>query len=146
MITFPRPKSSRIIKCDPTHFYFKPRGIPMKDLSGQVDITLEELETMRLTDLEGKKQVEVAEEMNISQSSVSRHLDEAHHKIAKALVLGFAIRISNPTNFFHCNSCGHTWRFSENQNDVKKCENCESTDFHAHTHTDSDQQIVNVNK
>ena len=104
----------------------------MKDISGEVDITLEELETIRLTDLEGKKQVEVAEEMNISQSTVSRHLEEAHRKIAKALVLGFAIRISNPVNFYHCDNCGHTWRFPKDQLAVQHCENCDSKDFHAH--------------
>ncbi len=115
----------------------------MKDISGEVDITLEELETIRLTDLEGKKQIEVAEEMNISQSTVSRHLEEAHNKIAKALVLGFAIRISNPSDFFHCDKCGHTWRFPEDRSKVRQCEYCDSTEFHAHIHGESHQQIIN---
>ncbi len=115
----------------------------MKDILGQVDITLEELESMRLTDLEGLKQEEVAEQMKISQSSVSRHLERAHRKIAEALVLGYAIRISNPVNFYHCDDCGHTWRFPEKEETMLNCESCASTNFHAHIHSETDQQIIN---
>ncbi len=132
----PRPRNPRIIKCDPIHQYFKPRGIPLTDIKGEVDLTLEELETLRLSDMEGLQQKEVGEKMNISQSSVSRHLEDAHKKIAKALVLGYAIRINNPVDFYHCDECGHTWRFPEDQKVFKHCERCESTEFHAHIHTD----------
>ena len=105
-----RGRTPRTIRCDPTHTYFKPRGIPLSEIAGEVAITLEELETIRLSDLEGLPQKKVGEKMNISQSSVSRHLEEAHRKIAKALVLGFAIQIKNPVDFYHCDECGHTWR------------------------------------
>ncbi|UCE15206.1 MAG: DUF134 domain-containing protein [Candidatus Heimdallarchaeota archaeon] len=134
----PRPRISRTIQCDPTHPYFKPRGIPLKDLPGEVEITLEELETMRLSDLEGLSQKEVGNEMKISQSTVSRHLEEAHRKIAKALVLGYAVRIANPVDFYHCDSCGHTWRFRDDQDDLEKCEKCHSPKFHLHEHTYSE--------
>ena len=130
----PRPRSSRKIRCDPTYTYFKPRGIPLQDITGEVEITLEELEAIRLYDLEGEPQTVVGEQMGISQSSVSRHLDKAHKKLAKALVLGFAIKISNPVDFYHCENleCGHTWR-----NETDRCEKCNSTKFHAHIHSDS---------
>ncbi len=137
----PRPRNPRPIRCDPTHTYFKPRGIPLKDIPGKVDITLEEIETIRLSDLEGLSQTEVGEKMNISQSTVSRHLEEVHRKIAKALVLGFAIRITNPVDFFHCVQCGHTWRVVEDINTVQQCENCESSEFHTHVHSDIGYQI-----
>ncbi|MFX0209760.1 MAG: DUF134 domain-containing protein [Candidatus Hodarchaeota archaeon] len=137
----PRPRNPRTIRCDPTHPYFKPRGIPLKDIAGEVDITLEELETIRLSDLEGLSQKEVGEKMNISQSTVSRHLEEVHRKIAKALVLGFAIRIANPVDFLHCDHCGHTWRFHEEKELSQVCENCKSSDFHTHIHTNSGYHI-----
>ncbi|UCG04633.1 MAG: DUF134 domain-containing protein [Candidatus Heimdallarchaeota archaeon] len=140
----PRPRNPRTIRCDPAHPYFKPRGIPLKDIAGVVDITLEELETIRLSDLEGLSQTEVGEKMNISQSSVSRHLEEAHRKIAKALVLGLAIRIANPVDFFHCVQCGHTWQILKDITGVKQCENCESTDFHTHIHSDSGYHIQSL--
>ncbi|MFX0183291.1 MAG: DUF134 domain-containing protein [Candidatus Hodarchaeota archaeon] len=133
----PRGRNPRIIRCDPKHLYFKPRGIPLKDILGEVAITLEELEAIRLTDMEGLSQKEAGEKMGISQSTVSRHLDEAHHKVAKALVLGFAIRISNPADFFHCDSCGHTWRLPDDTTIVQQCDKCNSTDFHAHIHSES---------
>jgi predicted DNA-binding protein (UPF0251 family) len=133
--TIPRPRNPRIIRCDPTYLYFKPLGIPLKDLAGEVAITLEELETIRLSDLEGLPQKEVGEKMNISQSSVSRHLEDAHHKIAKAIVLGLAIQIKNPVDFHHCNDCGHTWRISNDNNSEDSCENCNSSDYHTHIHS-----------
>ncbi len=105
----------------------------MSDIKDEVIITLEELEAIRLTDLEGKTQQEAGEKMNISQSSVSRHLDSAHHKIAKALVLGFAIQIANTSDFFHCDQCGHTWYVSETISITKECEKCGSHDFHVHS-------------
>ncbi|WP_455139267.1 DUF134 domain-containing protein [Candidatus Hodarchaeum mangrovi] len=127
------------MKCDPEHPYFKPRGIPLKDIAGVVSITLEELEAIRLSDMEGLSQEEAGKEMGISQSSVSRHLEEAHRKIAKALVLGFAIRIANQVDFFHCDKCGHTWKFEESSS-VQDCERCKSTDIHIHIHSDSGSQ------
>lgn len=142
----PRGRNPRTIRCDPTHTYFKPRGIPLSEIAGEVAITLEELEALRLTGLEGLSQQEAGEKMNVSQSTISRHLDEAHRKIAKALVLGFAIRIANPADFFHCDQCGHTWKLPEDLGKVSQCEKCESTEFHLHSHSRSSQQIQSIEK
>ncbi len=131
----PRPRSSRIIKCDPVHPYFKPRGIPLKDLAGEVELTLEELETIRLYNMEGLSQTKVGENMGISQTSVSRHLSEAHKKLATALVLGFAIRIKHPVDIYHCESCGHTWKYLEQVTPESSCEKCNSEKIHTHLHT-----------
>ena len=114
MDIIPRGPNPRIVKCDPTHYVFKPRGIPTKDLPGEVAVTIEELEAVRLTDLEGLKQREAAEMMNISQSTISRHLESAHRKIAKALLYGLSIKIENPLDYYHCEKCGHFWPVKEN--------------------------------
>ncbi len=87
---------------------------------------------MRLTDLEGLSQHQAGDKMNISQSTISRHLDSAHHKVAKALVLGFAIQISNPTEFFHCDQCGHTWQTPDDIPEGDCCDKCGSIEFHFH--------------
>ena len=137
----PRGRNPRTIRCDPAHTYFKPRGIPLLEIAGEVAVTLEELEAIRLTDLEGLSQQEAGNKMNISQSTISRHLEEAHQKIAKALVLGLAIRIANPADFFHCDQCGHTWSFLEDVTTVEHCEKCGSTEFHLHSHSKDIQQI-----
>ena len=128
------------------HTYFKPRGIPLSDITGEVVVTLEELEAIRLTDLERLSQQEAGQEMRISQSTISRHVEQAHQKIAKALVLGFAIRIANPADFFHCDECGHTWKLPEDLSTVQSCEKCGSTKFHAHRHSQNNQSKKNNQK
>lgn len=132
LLIIPRKKNPRKIRCDLAHTYFKPRGVPLSEITGEVALTFEELEAIRLTDLERLSQQEAGEKMNISQSSISRDLEEAHHKIAKALVLGFAIRIANPADFFHCDECGHTWKLPEDLSTVHSCDKCGSTEFHSH--------------
>ena len=76
--------------------------------------------------------------MNISQSTVSRHLEEAHKKLTRALVLGFAIRITNPVDIYHCDACGHTWRIVEEENEYIQCEKCNSPKIHTHLHQNHD--------
>lgn len=142
----PRGRNPRTIGCDPTYTYFKPRGIPLSQIAGEVAITLEEIEVLRLTGMEGLTQQEAGEKMNVSQSTISRHLDEAHRKIAKALVLGLAIQIDNPADFYHCDQCGHTWKLPEDLGKVSQCEKCGSTEFHLHTHSSSSQQIQSGKK
>ena len=114
----------------------------MKDIKGEVAISLEELEVIRLCDLEGKNQSETGEEMNISQSTVFRHRKSAHHKIAEALIHGFAIRIANPADFFHCEDCGYTWPVPENLGVKITCEQCNSTKIHLHSHSENGKEII----
>jgi len=87
-----RPKKPRKVSFDPKVTYFKPRAVPLAKLE-EVDLSVDELEALRLYNLKGKSQGEVAERMRISQSTVGRNLKQAHKKITKALVDGKAIRI-----------------------------------------------------
>lgn len=73
--------------------YFKPSGIPMRNLE-QVELSKEELETLRLRYKEGETQADAAKKMNISQSQYQRDLWAAHKKITDALVSGKAIKIN----------------------------------------------------
>jgi predicted DNA-binding protein (UPF0251 family) len=95
-ITMPRPRKCRCIMHEPNTLYFKPRGIPMVSLT-QVEITFDELEAVRLNDLEGHSQTEAAKTMNISQPTLNRTLMSARTKIADALVNGKALRIEGGT-------------------------------------------------
>lgn len=140
MNIIPRGENPRTIRCDLVYTYFKPRGVPLSKIADEVAITYEELEALRLTDLDGLSQKEAGEKMNISQSSISRHLEKARKKIAKALVNGFAIRIGNPTDFFHCGQCGHTWLFPEDITTVEQCVKCGSTDYHPHVRSNDKNQ------
>ena len=88
-----RPKRRKRIKFDPEVTYFKPRGVPMRDLE-EVSLTEEEMEAIRLKNTKDLTQTEAAERMNTSQSTFQRILSSSHKKIAKALVEGKAIKIN----------------------------------------------------
>jgi predicted DNA-binding protein (UPF0251 family) len=88
----PRPGKFRRICCKPAANYYKPRGIPLSVLE-QINLTFDELEAMRLADLEGLYQEKAAEQMNVSRQTFGRIIDSAHKKIADALVNGKALSI-----------------------------------------------------
>lgn len=55
---------------------------------------MEEVEALRLADLEGQYQEEAARSMGVSRSTFSRILVSGRRKVADALLSGKAIRIS----------------------------------------------------
>ncbi len=73
--------------------YFKPRGIPMTELE-EVCLQMDELEALRLADSEGMYHEEAAGKMNISRATFGRILDSARHKVADAIIHGYALRIN----------------------------------------------------
>ncbi len=87
-----RPRLCRRLRFKPNAHYFKPQGIPMHQL-GEVILTKEELEAVKLKDFDRLEQTEAAEKMNTSQSTFQRILASARLKIAKAIVKGKALRI-----------------------------------------------------
>jgi len=92
--------------------YFKPAGIPLRDLE-EMRMSVEEAEALRLKDLEGLEQEQAAGKMNVSRPTFQRVLASARLKIADALLNGKAIRIEGG-NFemtwrrFRCRD-GHEW-------------------------------------
>ncbi|HSV43310.1 MAG TPA: DUF134 domain-containing protein [Candidatus Bathyarchaeia archaeon] len=88
----PRPCKIRNICCHPGADYFKPRGIPLRDLA-EVCLTLDELEAMRLADFDGLYQEEAAGKMNVSRQTFGNIIQSAHQKVAEALLQGKALRI-----------------------------------------------------
>lgn len=87
-----RPRLLRRIWFEPGVTYFKPRGIPLAYLKESV-LTVDELESIRLTDFEGMEQEKAAKKMKISQPTFNRLLTSARKKIADAIVNGKAIKI-----------------------------------------------------
>ena len=108
----PRPTKCRRVGFIPEVTYFKPAGIPLRDLE-EVCLTVEEAEAIRLKDLQGLEQEEGAEKMNISRPTFQRVLASARQKIADALLNGKAIKIGggnfemSPHRFRCANS--HQW-------------------------------------
>ena len=88
----PRPIKCRLVSALPEADYFKPAGIPLRELS-EVSLSIEEAEALRLKDLEELEQEPAAEKMGISRSTFQRILSSARRKVADALLNGKAIRI-----------------------------------------------------
>jgi predicted DNA-binding protein (UPF0251 family) len=87
-----RPRLCRKVDFNPSVTYFKPQGIPMRDLE-IIELTSEEMEAYRLRHINNLEQKEAANKMHTSQSTYQRILYLAYEKIADALVNGKAIKL-----------------------------------------------------
>jgi len=58
-----------------------------------IELTLEEVEALRLKNILNLEQTEAAQRMKISQSTFQRDLSSAYKKISEALITGKAIKI-----------------------------------------------------
>ena len=76
----------------PNVYYFKPRGIPLRELE-EVVLLPDELEALKLYEVDGLEQIEASERMKISQPTFARLLGSANKKIAEAIIKGKAIKI-----------------------------------------------------
>jgi predicted DNA-binding protein (UPF0251 family) len=108
-----RPKKCRWVETEPGVTFFKPRGIPLRNLE-QVVITVDELEAMRLADFQEMTQEEVAHKMQVSRPTVTRMLARAHRAVADALVHGKAICIEGGDYRLgqQCDACGQWSEFA----------------------------------
>jgi uncharacterized protein len=86
-----RPKKYRIVRTNPKISQFSPRGKPGRP--DEVNLTVEEFESIRLTDYIGFNQKAAAASMHISQQTLSRILKKARKTIANALINGAIIKI-----------------------------------------------------
>ncbi|MFP4633711.1 MAG: DUF134 domain-containing protein [Candidatus Aenigmatarchaeota archaeon] len=91
----PRPRRRRRVRGRPEWNVFKPKGVPLSRLR-EIDLNSDELEALRLKHKEELTQEEAAEEMEVSRSTFSRILKEAHRKITEFLVEGESLRIEDP--------------------------------------------------
>lgn len=109
--------------------YFKPRGVPMNYLD-EIILEADEVEAIRLGDLEGLSQEEAAERMKISRPTFGRIINAARMKVADGILNGKALRLSeelagklSETLLFSCKSCGYKSRV--NRKDIKEgCPKC----------------------
>jgi predicted DNA-binding protein (UPF0251 family) len=105
----PRPPKYRRVEYEPQFTYFKPAGIPKWQLE-ELILSVEEVEAIRLKDMEGLEQEDCAERMNISRPTFQRILTSSRSKLAKAIIKGKAIRIE-----------GGNYRLAENWQSCKEC-------------------------
>jgi predicted DNA-binding protein (UPF0251 family)/predicted Fe-Mo cluster-binding NifX family protein len=88
----PRPPIERAVAGVPRVTLFKPAGVPARELE-QLRLTVDELEAIRLVDLEGFSHGQAAAGMGVSRQTVGRVLERGRAKVAEALVVGKAILI-----------------------------------------------------
>ena len=131
-----RPQKRRIVAYNPDISYFKPRGIPLIDLE-EVQITIDEYEALRLSDLMDMPYEEAANKMKVSRATFGRIVRRARKTVADALINGKAIiiqggsyRIVDKSRIFVCNNCNKKWKEPRGTGRPKNCALCNQKDFY----------------
>lgn len=126
-----RPTKFRRVEFLPEETFFVPWGKPKCEIQ-EVALNIEELEAMRLKDIEKLTQEECAERMHISRQTFQNIIDSAREKVAVALTEGKAIRIGGgfyTTKHckFICMDCNTVYQINF-ERDKANCPNCGSKD------------------
>ena len=131
-----RPRKDRLVAFNPKISYFKPRGIPMVDLS-EVCITVDEREALRLADLDGLSHEESGQCMGVSRATFGRILHNARQTVADALINGKAIRVDGgnykmvtEVRQFECRKCQVQWDEPLGTGRPQACPECGDGDFY----------------
>jgi predicted DNA-binding protein (UPF0251 family) len=102
----------------------------------EVVLNVDELEAIRLADLEGLYQDGAAGRMGVSRATFGRIVDSARRKVAEALVHGKALAINGGVvawagmRHFRCESCRHGWALAAGEGRPEACPKCGSIAFH----------------
>ena len=124
----PRPFKNRKINGLFNSDCYKPNGIPMSMLAG-VELSVDELEAMRLADLENMYQDAAAQKMGVSRQTFGNIIKNAHKKVADAIINGKALKIVSRGFSYSdaircCRDCGLIWRKAVEQQAT--CPTCSS--------------------
>ena len=131
----PRPTCCRRVAGTPRCGLFKPAGVLCTSLE-EIVLTVDEMEAMRLADLEGMYQEQAAGQMNISRQTFGRVIESARRKVAQALCRGQAIRIEGGVvevvsmRRFQCYECEHVWELPYGTGRPQECPKCLSANIH----------------
>ena len=126
-----RPVKWRKVEFLPKSTYFGPLNKPKCELE-EIILKVEELESIRLKDIEELSQEECADRMKISRQTFQNIIDSARKKIGISLTEDKVIHITGGNytkNICHygCSSCNHTYE-TNYENREKICPNCNSKD------------------
>jgi predicted DNA-binding protein (UPF0251 family) len=131
-----RPQKERFVTCDPTISYFKPRGVPLRELE-EVRLTIDQMEALRLADLEGLSQEEAGQRMGVSRATFGRIVQRARHVVAEAIIHGKAIlleggnyQVKKAPREFVCRDCGQQWNEICGTGRPERCPACGCLHFY----------------
>jgi predicted DNA-binding protein (UPF0251 family) len=134
-----RPQKDRIVACDPTISYFKPRGVPLREME-EVRLTIDQMEALRLADLEGLSQQEAGLRMGVSRATFGRIIQQARRVVAEAIINGKAIlleggnyQVRSNQRWFACGECRHKWDAGCGTGYPVRCPVCGGAELHRMT-------------
>ena len=131
----PRPKKNRVIGNLPSSISFLPEGEDVEILEEDtVILRLDELEAIRLADLEGLYQQHAAEHMQVSRQTFGNILSGARKKIAECLILGKVLHVEGgnvvvENRRFRCKRCRHSWGNEGETEKAGECPACHSREI-----------------
>ncbi len=85
-----RPRCHYTVGCCPGYTKFRPDSSWCTEF---VEITPEEIESLRLKNIKNLDQTDAAKKMGVSQSTFQRVLTSAYKKVSEALIEGKELRI-----------------------------------------------------
>ncbi len=112
-----RPQRRRKICSEPKYRGFAPLETD-RAKSGEIELSFDEYETIRLIDLAGLTQEQCARHMGVSRTTVTKIYDNARGKLADMLINGRTLNVTGG-NYSVCN--GH-----DPENTGEPCEHCMS--------------------
>jgi predicted DNA-binding protein (UPF0251 family) len=124
-----RPHCRRRIAATPGCLAFKPAGVARSGLA-EIVLGMDELEALRLADVEGLYQEDAAERMKVSRQTFGRIVAAARKKVAKALVEGTSLRIEGgtiemaETRRMQCRRCASSWEEPRDAGGPGACPSC----------------------
>jgi len=130
-----RPPKKRYVKHRLSFKEFGPLDIEVNvyDDSKVVSLTVDQLEAMRLADLEGMSHNDAADFMKVSRQTFGRIIEQARQIVTLALINGKVLKIECDSNIefldreVKCIECGCEWMLSgPKSNDIVKCSSCGS--------------------
>jgi predicted DNA-binding protein (UPF0251 family) len=105
----------------------------------QVQLTVDELEALRLADFLGMSHEQAGKQMGVSRATFGRIVEQARKTVADALIHGKAINVEggnykrvDPTEnrLFVCELCKCQWEEPPGTGRPKKCPSCGHDEFH----------------
>ena len=102
----------------------------------EIVLSVDELEAIRLADMEGMYQADAASQMKVSRQTFGRILTSAHEKVGRALVKGMALKIEGgqyeipDRRAFQCGECGGVWEVPVRTGRPDGCPSCKSLEIH----------------